>query len=222
MEACLTDGKPINVILILLSSVISWWIYVPVHELLHSLGCVMAGGSVQKLEISRIYGASLLKRAFPFVSVGSHYSGRLAGFDTGGSDITYFITDFMPYVLTILVGIPLLKSIPSQKSSALSKSICLGVAAPIAYAPFMSVFGDYYEMGSILVSRLASASTSVPPERWRSDDLFRLINKLWSSAAPHGLDAVIVISSLLFGVMLIFLTYWTGALLTGLILKSKN
>jgi hypothetical protein len=220
IEVCLAGGGTVRVLAILLSSVISWWIYVPVHELLHAIGCVMAGGSVQKLEISGIYGAAVLKKVFPFVSVGSNYSGRLAGFSTGGSDVTFFITDFLPYLLTILVGIPLLKSIPSQKTSALIKSICLGVAAPIAYAPFMSVFGDYYEMGSILVSRLASAGASgMPLERWRSDDLFRLIHRLWTSGTAHGLDAVVVISSLLVGVILIYVTYWTGTLFTRTIIR---
>lgn len=57
------------------------------------------------LDIADIYGAALLKHVFPFVSVGSEYSGRLAGFDTGGKDYVYFLTDFSPYLLTIFLGI---------------------------------------------------------------------------------------------------------------------
>ena len=223
MEVCLADGKPVYVVVILLSSALCWWIYVPVHELLHALGCIMGGGSVQRLEISGIYGAAVLKKAFPFVSVGSDYAGRLSGFNTRGSDITFLITDFLPYFLTIIVGIPLLRSVATMKSSALIKSICLGVAAPLAYAPFMSVFGDYYEMGSILITQLVSSGApGLSPERWRSDDLFRLIHSLWSSGAPHGLDAAIVTSSFFAGAILIFMTYWAGALFSRITSSGKN
>ncbi|MEJ2696806.1 MAG: hypothetical protein P8013_09170 [Candidatus Sulfobium sp.] len=224
LEACLVDRRPLCVFAILFSAVLSWWVYVPLHELLHALGCVMAGGRVERLEISGIYGASLLKKAFPFIAVGSDYSGRLTGFDTGGSDVTFFVTDFMPYVLTIFFGVPLIKSIPSLKSSSLFKSICFGIAGPFAYAPFMSVFGDYYEMGSILVSRPASSGlTAVNADRWRSDDLFRLVDKLSASqTVPRAFDAAVVISSLLVGVILLLATYWGGALFSRALAGRKK
>ncbi len=214
MEVCLIDGKPLYLFVILLSSAVSWWVYVPLHELLHALGCFVAGGKVRRLDISGIYGASLLRKVFPFVSAGSEYAGRLTGFDTGGSDFTFFITDCMPYVLTIFLGVPLLKSVPSLKSHPFFKSVRLGLAAPFAYAPFMSIFGDYYEMGSLFISRMAaSGMPSANPDRWRSDDLFRLVGRLSASqTGSHLLDAGVVISSLLVGVMLIFATYWAGAL----------
>lgn len=224
MESCLADGKPLYVLVILLSAVASWWVYVPLHELLHALGCVLSGGKVEQLEISGIYGASLLKKVFPFISAGSDYAGRLTGFDTGGSDFTFFVTDLFPYALTVFIGVPLLKSIPSYNSSSVSRSIRFGLAAPLAYAPFMSVFGDYYEMGSILISRLASSGApGLPPDRWRSDDLFRLVHRLLASRAQaHAFDAVVVISSLLAGAILVFTTYWAGALFTRMIFGRKE
>jgi hypothetical protein len=224
MDVCLIDGKPLYLLVILLSAVVSWWVYVPLHELLHALGCVIAGGKVHRLEISGIYGASLLKKVFPFVSVGSEYAGRLTGFDTGGSDFTFFITDCLPYVLTIFLGVPLLKAIPSLRSQPFFKSICLGLAAPLAYAPFMSVSGDYYEMGSLFISRIAaSGAPSVNPDRWRSDDLFRLVDKLSASqGVSHTLDAMVVTSSFLVGVILIFATYWAGALCARMLTMVKK
>ncbi|MEJ2683880.1 MAG: hypothetical protein P8Z71_05740 [Candidatus Sulfobium sp.] len=223
MEASLAEGGFLSVFAILLSAVLSWWVYVPIHELLHALGCVMAGGKVERLDISGIYGASILRKIFPFVSVGSEYSGRLTGFDTRGSDFAFFITDFMPYVLTVFLGVPLLKSISSLKSSPTCKSIFFGLAAPFAYAPFMSVFGDYYEMGSILVSRPAAALSGAAPDRWRSDDLFRLLHNLSQSQAGfHSLDAVAVIFSLLIGTALIFATYWAGALCYRVLFRREN
>jgi hypothetical protein len=221
VEASLADGKAANVLVLLLSSAISWWVYVPLHELLHAFGCVFGGGAVTRLDISGIYGAALLKRIFPFVSVGSEYAGRLSGFSTNGSDITYLLTDFMPFVLTILVGIPLLKSVTSPRLSPLARSIRFGVAIPIAYAPFMSLTGDYYEMGSIVVSRLASFFTPVNPDRWRSDDLFRLLKSLFSSGAGPG-DIAIVAASFFAGIVMIYATYGAGLLWAKTILKKRR
>ena len=42
------------------------------------------------------------------VVVGGDHAGRLSGFDTGGSDLVYLAADCAPYLLTVLVGVPLL------------------------------------------------------------------------------------------------------------------
>jgi hypothetical protein len=224
IETCLSGGKTGYVFLILLSFAASWWMYVPVHELLHALGCVVGGGKVTRLEISGIYGAALLKKVFPLVSVGSEYSGRLAGFDTGGNDFTYFLTDFLPYLLTILVGVPLLRSVALMKTSPPVKCIVLGLAAPLAYAPFMSATGDYYEMGSLIISRAAVLQyPALDPERWRSDDLFRLIGTLSPSrGATVALDAVVVAAALIAGLIMAFATYWAGAVTAKTIIRARS
>jgi hypothetical protein len=109
----------------------SWWIYVPLHELLHALGCWATGGRVWRLEIDALYGASLVRRVFPFVEVGSSYAGRLTGFDTGGSDLVFLATDFAPYVLTILIGVPLLRGNPrGPVAAALEGRRIRGRASP--------------------------------------------------------------------------------------------
>ncbi|MGE5300271.1 MAG: hypothetical protein ACM3MB_04815 [Acidobacteriota bacterium] len=224
LETCLSDGKKGYVLLMLLSSAASWWVYVPVHELLHALGCVLGGGKVTRLEISGIYGAALLKKVFPFVSIGSEYSGRLVGFDTGGSDFTYFFTDFLPYLLTILIGVPLLRFVALLKTSPTVKCIVLGLAAPLAYAPFMSATGDYYEMGSLLISKATVLySPLLNPVRWRSDDFFRLIDTLSSSRrATCALDGMVVTVSLIAGVIMAFATYWAGAVWARTIIRSQR
>src|SRR5262249_31229017 len=51
---------------------------------------------------------------FPFVSIGSEYAGQLTGFDTHGSDFTYLVTDAAPFTLTVLLGIPLLRSAAAE------------------------------------------------------------------------------------------------------------
>jgi hypothetical protein len=214
LDTCLARGRPAYSVIILLFCGISWWMYVPIHELLHASGCAIAGGRVSRLEIADIYGASLLNHVFPFVTGGSGYAGRLASFDTGGSDFIYFVTDFFPYLLTIFLGVPLLKSAGHVRPSKCGAAR-LGLALPVAYAPFISLFGDFYEMGSIFVSKAASHFFAAAPERWRSDDLVRLARELFFSAVPPKLpDAVVVAASLTLGIAMIFATYWLGTVWT--------
>ena len=222
LDACLAKGGPAYAAIIVLSCAASWWLYVPLHELLHAFGCIVAGGRVSRLEISGVYGAALLKHLFPFVSVGSEYSGRLSGFDTGGKDYVYFLSDFSPYLLTIFLGVPLLKSVPCVNASPLVKTFTLGVSMPLAYAPFVSITGDYYEMGSLFVSRAASGFFLTGPERWRSDDLVKLARELFFSKTASGLqDFAVVSTSFLLGIALIFATYWLGTVWSNILLKKS-
>src|SRR5713101_7318921 len=69
-----------------------WYIYVPVHELLHVAGCVLSGGEVQELRLHPLYGGAVLERVLPFVRAGTGSAGRLVRFETGGSDLVYFFT----------------------------------------------------------------------------------------------------------------------------------
>ncbi len=204
-----------NAALILFCLLISWWIYVPIHELLHAFGCMLSGGKVSRLEISPLYGAAFLKEYFPFVSVGSEYAGQLKGFDTFGSDTTYLATDFFPYILTVILGVPLLKSACSKKrASSHLNSAKFGIAIPFAYAPFIALTGDFYELGSIIISRLTYwVFPGFNPFYWRSDDLLKLSGQLFfSGRAPRIRDAIGMSASLLLAVILIFGTYWAGDL----------
>lgn len=94
--------------LMLLAMFASWWVYVPLHELFHAWGCLLAGGTVTRLEIDTVYGAAWLARWFPYIVPGSEYAGRLSGFDTGGSDTVYLVTVWFPYLLTLFPGVPAL------------------------------------------------------------------------------------------------------------------
>jgi len=201
-------------VIVILAGAAAWWIYVPVHELLHALGCVMTGGSVGELQIAPRYGGTLLARVFPFVVGHSDYAGRLSGFDTKGSDWIYLATDVMPYVLTVLIGVPLLKACAHGGRPAL-----LGPAFVLALAPFYSVTGDYYEMGSIITTRVLGAlsGTGLPP--FRSDDVIQLVADVFTQPAQFGIAggstiaaAVLIIAAgLAFGVLLAFATYAAGA-----------
>ena len=190
----------------------TWFVYVPSHELMHAYGCIAAGGSVTRLEIAPEYGGALLARVFPFVVSGSSYAGRLTGFDTHGSDAIYLVTVLAPYLLTIFAGVPLLVRAARPMRNDAIPPFVFGASLPLAYAPFISIFGDYYEAGSIVVSRLAHAiDSSLPVARWRSDDLFKLIDSL-SSQHASALDWTIVALSFVVGFVLALLTYHCGAL----------
>lgn len=192
-----------RIIVLILAAAMSWWLYVPVHELRHALGCVLGGGEITRLELSPLYGAALLRQWLSFIVVGSDYAGQLIGFDTHGSDAVYLLTDLLPFVLTVVLGVPLLKS--AVEASAGWRA-ALGLGLPIGYAPFISLNGDYYEMGAILVSRGAAyVQPALAPARWRSDDLLRQDNpRLLTDALGMG-------TAFALGTVLAFATYALGA-----------
>ncbi len=210
LESCFSRFSPLYIIALIISFLASWWIYVPLHELGHALGCILGGGTVSELEISPMYGASFLKEIFPFISVGSEYAGQLTGFDTRGSDLIYLLTDFFPFLLTIFIGVPLLRS--AAGSRPLSAAVKLGLGLPIAFAPFISFSGDYYEMGSIIISKIANLiSPAIGITRWRSDDVFKLAGEIFFNGNPYGItDVVGVTLSFLLGIVLIYVTYMLG------------
>jgi hypothetical protein len=202
----------------LLAMGLTWFLYVPVHELLHVLGCVATGGSVSELQIQPIYGGALLAELFPFVVSGGEYAGRLSGFDTHGSDLVYLATDFTPYLLSILIGVPALRQCAMR-----ARPLLFGAAVVLGLAPFYSIPGDYYEMGSILTTRALAWATGGggPPvfEALRSDDLLALIGDLFARPAELGLGgggevalgAGLIALATAAAVLLAFSTYALGS-----------
>ncbi|MEM7009119.1 MAG: hypothetical protein AAF462_08305 [Thermodesulfobacteriota bacterium] len=222
LESVLSQFSIVALLLMIICFVVSWWIYVPIHELGHAYGCILGGGTVTELQISPEYGAAILKEFFPFVTVGSDYAGQLTGFDTHGSDLIYLLTDFFPFLLTIFIGVPLLRSAAGSKP--IWAALKLGLALPVAFAPFISFSGDYYEMGSIIISKIVNAiSPAADALRWRSDDTFMLVSEMFFSGEPFSaLDIAGVIVSFLLGIVLIYITYMLGVLFSNLILGSKS
>ena len=203
------------VVATMLGAVVTWWIYVPIHELLHALGCYATGGGVTELQIAPEYGGALFARMLPFVVSGGDYAGRLSGFDTHGSDLVYLATDAMPFVLTVMIGVPLLQAVGRGQRPAL-----FGAAVVLGLAPFYCLSGDYYEMGSIIATRLFTVlrgSGILVAAHLRSDDLGRVITQLWVDPAVLtgaevglGMAALIVTAGVLVGALLAFATYYLG------------
>lgn len=194
-----------------------WWLYVPVHELLHVAGCLVTGGQVSRLELSPEYGGLLLASVFDWVVPESDYAGRLTGFDTGGSDGVYLATVYAPYLLTLFPGFWLWQHTLAGPTSP-GRTFAFGVLLPVITAPLLSLTGDFYELGSIPVSRVFARFGVADTETWRSDDLFRLIGELAPNATAT--DWLGVSLGLLAGIVFIVLTlaggsrlgHWLGSL----------
>lgn len=230
MDAALSRGRPVpSLLALILSAAVAWYLYVPAHELLHAAGCVLSGGEVRRLAIHPAYGGALLSAILPFVESEGTYAGRLSGFSTGRSDLRYLATDAAPFILTIALGVPLIRLAARRPSPAMT-----GAAAVLALAPFISLTGDYYEMGSILVTRAASPFET-PPEpgdpatglmRLRSDDLIALSASL-ARASRAELDeipggpigaALLTAAGAAVGLSLAVATYGAGGLVSDRLL----
>ena len=206
-----------------LGVVASWFVYVPLHELLHVAGCLLSGGRVSELQLDPIYGGTLLARVLPFVVPGGEYAGRLSGFDTGGSDLVYLATVFAPYLLSVGIGVPLLRCGARQPRPLRS-----GIGLVLGLAPFYNLPGDYYEMGSILATRAASWLGLGDFGALRSDDLPRLVHTLASQ--PQALELaggslpwawlLVAIGGLL-ALLLAFLSYEAGRLFSDALARRR-
>ena len=214
--------------LVLVVLVVTWFVYVPIHELLHAAGCLVTGGSVSRLEIAPHYGGALLARWVPFVVSGGEYAGRLSGFDTGGSDWVYLATDFAPFVLSVVFGVPFLKA-----SAARRRPILFGIGIVVGLAPFTNLIGDYYEMGSIITTRVLTliqgGGETAAFVGIRSDDIFKLVGALITN--PGGLGfrspgaltaaALLTLTSLLVGLVLSLITYALGHGFSAFVLRRR-
>jgi hypothetical protein len=201
LDRCLDRG-PRGLALAALGLLAGWWIYVPVHELLHAAACWALGGGVSRLEIDRMYGGALIARVLPFVVPASRYAGRLSGFDTRGSDLIYLATDLGPFLLTLFPGVWALR-----RAAAARTGLLFGAALPFALAPFLSLGGDAYEIGSILVTRLPPWASPAVLGLLRGDDLGKKAGEL--AALPDAPWGGALLAALL-GTLWAFLTYALG------------
>lgn len=202
------DGRFSRFLVVAIGLLVGWWIYVPLHELLHAAGCVVGGGTVSRLEIDPIYGGGLLARFLPFVFAGGHYAGRLSGFDTHGSDLVYLGTDLAPFFLTFFPGVWLMRWAARRR-----RALLFGAALPFALAPFLSLTGDAYEMGSILVTRLPSWSGAAWVKELRGDDLLIIASRVLSHPSSIAFEGLIL--GVAVGVAWAFLWYAGAAWLAG-------
>ncbi len=230
LEHLVTVRNPLTTMVpALVTMLVTWFLYVGVHELLHAAGCELAGGDVTKLEISSRYGGRIYAKYFDFVVAESQYAGRLSGF-TSEPDSIYLSTVFGPFVLTVLFGVALVKLCAKRR-----RPILFGVAIIVGLAPFYNLQGDYFEMGSILVTRTVTilfGGGGYPPMfvQLRSDDIFKLLDTLVRSPGELGLTTAglvaagvgVIMLSFVVDVLLAFATYWLGHLVSRLFIPAHS
>lgn len=201
LDRCLDAGLR-GLLAVAAGLLLGWWIYVPVHELLHAGACIATGGSVSRLEIDPLYGGGLLARLFPLIVPGNGYAGRLSGFDTHGRDFIYLATDLGPFLLALFPG-----SWALRRAARARRPLLFGLALPTALAPFLSLTGDAYEIGSLATTRLPPWSAAPLRQLLRGDDLLQKLRELAVlPEAPWGGAAVAALA----GVLWAFLTYAAG------------
>ena len=225
-----TEPKPfLLLIALMLSFLLTWFVYVPIHELLHVAGCVISGGVVEEVVLDRKYGAGFLSKLFPFiVPQSSGYAGRVSGFDPG-SDLGYLITVFFPYILTVFPGVWLLIYSARVKNMWVS-----GMGMIVGLAPFISLTGDYFEIGTIITTKIWNSVLQGYPAQsieayWnlRSDDIFRLISEISAEPNLYGLPGVLgffqVVAIVLSGFFLaILFSGWTYQIGRILAIRLEN
>ena len=209
LERSIAGGMP-ALVGVMLGCVLGWWVYVPCHELLHALSCVLSGGGVTRLEIAPQYGATLLARVFPFVVAGGERAGTLTGFDTRGSDLVYLATDLGPFLLTLFPGVWLLRT-----AAAKGRGFLFGLSLPMAFAPFISLTGDAYEIGSILTTRVPTWSSSAMKTLLRGDDLFAILGAVRSDGSPSAWLGVAC--GVILGAVWALATYLIASWIAGLL-----
>jgi hypothetical protein len=201
LDRCLDRGVR-GLLLAALGLLAGWWVYVPLHELLHAAACAAAGGEVTRLEIDPFYGGAALARVFPAVVPESEYAGRLSGFNAHGSDWIYLATDLGPFLLTLFPGVWLLRRAAAARNATL-----FGAALPFALAPFLSLTGDAYEIGAIVATRLPPWAGAATRGLLRGDDLLKKLGELAQApGAPWG--GALLAAAL--GALWAFLTYGLG------------
>lgn len=199
-EQCLLAGGSKTLFSILLSVILFWHLYTPIHELMHAGMCLAGGGTVTELAIKAQYGGTLLAQIFPFVVADSDYAGQLTGFTTPNYWV-YAAVDFAPYLLS-LVGLILIEYVRRGKSAML-----FGLGIILALIPFMSVPGDYYEAASLLTTQVAeSINVNLEAGALISDDLFLSISQLREAGLWTGSVVMLVMLGALFAIYLSLVT----------------
>ena len=178
-----------------------WYGYVPIHELIHAGACLLCGGAVEELAIDSRYGGAWLAKIFPFVVADSDYAGQLTRFSVPNG-VAFAFVDLAPYALS-LFGVTLLEVSRRHGSAAL-----FSMGFLLAFAPVISVTGDYYEAASQLTSHVAtSLDSDLPCGVLVSDDVFRLMNDLRESGTTGPTTVIFLVLGLLASVDLVLVTF---------------
>ncbi|MCP4575644.1 MAG: hypothetical protein GY846_05110, partial [Deltaproteobacteria bacterium] len=201
---------------ILLGLILFWHLYVPVHEFLHVAGCLLGGGEVESLALKAQYGGLILQNLFPFVIPESEYAGRLTGFKTP-NPWAYAMVDFFPYAISFF-GIPLIVYCRRKRHIVL-----LGLGIILAFVPFMSIPGDYYEAVSLATTQMAEAiNPGLQKDVLVSDDVFRSIKQLREAGTLDWRVGILIFLGVMLAVYLAFLTFALQVWISNLFFRPQH
>jgi hypothetical protein len=163
---------------VLAGFVVSVWLFVPLHELLHVLGCIATGGIVTRLEIGPLYGGNWFARLVPWITSGGEYAGRLSGFRPAG-DLSYLTTVLAPLLVLCPLG-----SAVARVAVRRHRPLLFGVGLGAALQPIASLTGDAYEAASIPLTRLADLAGLHWALGLRGDDVFKVAREAAALGSP--------------------------------------
>ena len=195
----LSDGSNTKLFILLLVFLVSFWIYVPIHELMHAFGCMLTGGEVRELAIDATYGGKLFAKIFPFVVSESEYAGQLTDFTTPNK-FAYFIVDMFPYLLS-LPGILFIRLAAKKNYLWL---FSLGFL--LMLVPLTQIFGDFYEATSLGMGEVMTMfNSNLEADSIVSDDMFKLISSINENPESSILNYIFVGLSFILGLILAWL-----------------
>lgn len=202
MESLILAKGNMGLVLMLVSLIVFWHLYTPIHELLHVLGVVLTGGEVGSLALKPQYGGLILANIFDFVVPESEYAGQLVDFQVP-CDLAYYLVDVLPYSLSLF------GCFAAVLAKRFQSPMIFGVAVILSLIPLLSLPGDFYEASSLMVTYLFPLSDSFEPRLLVHDDLIKLIGLLIDS----GQMSSAILLRLVLGVCL---GLWQILLLFGL------
>lgn len=176
---------------------------VPLHELLHAAGCLLTGGSVERLELRSLWGGRLLARVLPWVTPGGSYAGRLSGFHPAG-DLSYLATVLLPHALLAPVG-----ALACRSAARRARPFVFGAALLAAGQPLASLSGDFYEAASIPLTAVAKTLGASWAPLLRGDDLVLVGRAALRSGRPGAL-VLFALGTLLGGALALFTLWMSG------------
>src|SRR6185503_5483181 len=94
-----------------------------------------------------------------------------------------------------------------RRAAAARRAALFGAALPFALAPFLSLGGDAYEIGSILATRFPPWAAPATRQLLRGDDVAKKLGELGHLANPPWGGALVAV---LLGAAWAFLTYALG------------
>jgi len=195
LETLMARGRSQDLLVLMLVFVAGFFLYTPLHELMHAGAAILMGGSVSELAIAPLFGGKLLARILPFVVAESEYAGQLTGFSVPNR-LAYAVVDGAPYLLS-LPGVALLEAARRRVSLPLG-----GLGFLVTWIPLTQFSGDFFEAWSLILSYAhAGLLAGTEAKDFVSDDAFRQSAFLLGQGRFWGIHGLLWLANLLLALL---------------------